>query len=69
MISKRKKRLEAKIGTFISQYKRKAHAGSNSNDRSYDRSLEKKIKSMSPEELDELMRGTEDDDEKDQEIT
>lgn len=57
MKSKRKKKLEGEIGAFMKQYKRKAHAGWDPNDRSYDRELEKKIKNMSPEELDELMRG------------
>lgn len=63
MKSKQKKQLEAEIGAFIKQYKRKAHSGFDPNDRSYDRELEKKIKNMSPEELDKLMRGAEDDDE------
>ena len=61
MKSRRKKQLEAEIGTFIKQYKRKAHAGWDPNDRNYDRELEMKIKNMSPEELDEIMRGEEED--------
>jgi len=61
MRNKRIKQLEAEIGTFIKQYKRKAHAGYDPNDRSYDREIEKKIKSMSPEELDEIMRGDDDE--------
>ncbi len=57
MRNKRKKQLQAEIGAFIKRYKRKAYAGNDPNNRSYDREIEKKIKSMSPEELDEIMRG------------
>ena len=55
--SKRKKRLEAKLGPFLRQYRRKAHAGHDPNDRGYDREFERKIKNMDPFELDELMNG------------
>jgi hypothetical protein len=58
-MSKRKKHLQAEIGTFLKQYQRKAHAGHDPNDRGYDRDFEKKVKAMSPEELNELMDGEE----------
>ena len=61
MKSKRTKKLEGEIGTFIKQYQRKAQARWDPNDRRYDRKLEEKIKHMSPEELNELLYGSEDD--------
>lgn len=45
----------------MKQYQRKAHAGWDPNDRAYDRELEEKIKHMSPEELNQLLYGGEDD--------
>ncbi len=61
MKSKRTRKLEGDIGAFLKQYKRKAHAGWDPNDRRYDRELEEKIKHMSPEELNDLMYGSDDD--------
>ena len=57
MKSNRIKKLESEIGVFIQQYKRKAHAGMDPNDRRYDRKIEKKIKHMNPEELSRIMYG------------
>jgi hypothetical protein len=54
-MSNRGKKLQSEIGIFLKQYQRKAHAGWDPNDRGYDRDIEKKIKSMSPEELSALM--------------
>ncbi|WP_020407205.1 hypothetical protein [Hahella ganghwensis] len=62
MKSKRDKKLEGDIGAFIKQYRRKAQAGWDPNDRSYDRKLEERIKHMSPEELSDLLYGSEEDD-------
>lgn len=59
--SKRKRKLEGEIGAFIRQYARKAEAGIDPNDRGYSREIEKLIKRMKPEELDELMHGSEED--------
>ena len=56
-MNKRKEKLERDLGKFIQQYKRKHYPGHNANDRKYDRDIEKKIKSMDPSELDELMNG------------
>ena len=55
---------EADIGLFLQQYSRKARrGGSDPNDRKYSRSIEEKIKRMSAEELDRLIRGEEADSE------
>ena len=56
MASKRDRRLQGRLGTFLRQYARKNKNTPDSNDRQYDRELEMKIKQMSPEELDRLMR-------------
>lgn len=56
-MSKRSKKLEGKVGAFLKQYQRKAHAGHDPNDRHYDRAIEEKLKHMSPEQLSELMSG------------
>jgi hypothetical protein len=61
MASKREQRLEGEIGAFIRQYARKRYPGMDANDRRYDREIERKIRHMKPEELDELMRAGEDD--------
>ena len=61
MKSKRIQRLEGEIASFVQQYKRKAHAGMDPNDRRYDREIEKKIKKMDPEELSRLMYGDDDE--------
>lgn len=60
-MSKRKKKLQADIGAFLKQYARKAHAGHDPNDRHYDRRIEAMIKRMKPEELDELMHGSDEE--------
>ena len=43
------------VGPFLQQYGRKAHKGHDPNDRRYDRKIERAIKSMPPEEFDELL--------------
>jgi hypothetical protein len=55
-VSKRKRRLQAEIGVFIRQYARKHYPNHDPNDRRYDRKIEKIVRRMNPEELDELMR-------------
>ena len=60
-MSKRKKKLQDNIGVFLKQYARKAHAGHDPNDRKYDRRIEAMIKRMKPEELDQLMHGSAED--------
>lgn len=57
MTSKRKRKLEADIGAFVKQYKRKTYPTHDPNDRRYDRKIEEKIKHISPEELNELLYG------------
>ena len=56
-MSKRRKKLEAKIGIFLKHYTRKQCTVFNSNDRHYDREIEREIKLLSPEELNELLNG------------
>ena len=59
-MSQRKQRLEAEIGVFIRQYARKHYPNHDPNDRRYDRRIEKIVRRMNPAELDELMRGADD---------
>jgi hypothetical protein len=59
-MSRRKQKMAAQIGEFVRQYQRKAQGGTNEpNDRQYSRKLERKLKRMKPEELDELLHGEE----------
>ena len=53
----RRARAEADLALFLRQYARKAEAGHDPNDRGYDRQLEERVKRMSPEDLDRLIRG------------
>lgn len=57
-VKRRKKRSisEADAGVFLKKYGRRAHPKHDPNDRSYDRTVEKKIKQMKPEDLDRLLR-------------
>ena len=50
----------ATVGTFLVQYGRRARRGLDPNDRSYDRDVEKALKQMKPEQLDQLVRDDED---------
>ncbi|WP_200943763.1 MULTISPECIES: hypothetical protein [unclassified Rhizobium] len=45
------------IQLFAKQIGRKAHAGHDPNDRQYDRGIAQKLRRMSPEEIDSLLRG------------
>jgi hypothetical protein len=44
------------VRRFVEQYGRKAQKGIEPNDRTYDRKVEKTVKRMKPERLDELLR-------------
>ena len=57
MSEKRKERLRGELGVFAKQYARKKQKGHDPNDRGYDREVEKKIRHMKPEDLDELLNG------------
>jgi hypothetical protein len=46
----------AAVGRFVRQYERKAQKGVEPNDRRYDRKVEKAVKRMTPQQLDELLR-------------
>lgn len=56
-MSKRKKKLQGEIGSFLQQYQRKKYPSIDPNDRHYDRGLESKIKRMNPVELSEFISG------------
>lgn len=60
-MSKRTNKLLGDVGVFLKQYKRKAYPTHDPNDRRYDREVEKKVKSMSPEKLSNLMSGEDED--------
>lgn len=49
--------LRRNIGAFMRQYSRKAQRGREPNDRGYSRDIEREIKQLSPEELDEVLNG------------
>jgi hypothetical protein len=51
----------AALQLFVKQYARKAQKGVEPNDRRYDRKTEERIRHMSPEDLDALLRDGEDD--------
>jgi hypothetical protein len=56
MNEKKKEELRAKLVAFIQQYRRKKRRGSGEpNDRNYDRELERRVKRMKVEDLDELL--------------
>lgn len=54
---KRKDKLQGDVGAFLKQYQRKAYPTHDPNDRHYSRDVERKVKSMNPRELCELMSG------------
>lgn len=60
-MSQRRKDLTDKLARFQRVYGRKKRKGMDPNDRGYDRELESKIRRMDPEELDELLRGDDDE--------
>ena len=61
-VSKKKmKALQARIGAFLQQYRRKAQKRQEPNDRQYDRRIEKIIRKLTPEELDTLLNSEEDE--------
>jgi len=57
----RKQKLAAEIGVFLRQYARKAHPGIDPNDRRYSRKIEEMVKRMRPEEFDELLNDSDED--------
>ena len=57
MNSKKQEQLRSEVAAFMKQYRRKKGIGTDPNDRHYDRKLEKKLKKMKPEELDDLLNG------------
>jgi hypothetical protein len=61
MNRRRKQRLEGKVGTFLRQYAKKRQKGWDPNDRQYFRRVEEIVQRMSPEDLDELMNGADEE--------
>jgi hypothetical protein len=51
----------AVLQLFVKQYARKAQKGVEPNDRRYDRKIEERVRRMSPEQLDALLRDGEDE--------
>ena len=58
-----RKLTEHELAAFLQQYKRKRRPGFDPNDRRYDHKIQELIRRMSPEELDALMHGDEEDQE------
>jgi hypothetical protein len=56
---KRRALKAARLRTFFQQYERKAQKNADPNDRHYDREVEKVVKRMKPDELDQLLRDDE----------
>jgi hypothetical protein len=52
----RRRLQQAELLIFVKQWGRKAQKRSEPNDRSYDRAVERRIKRMKPERLDDLIR-------------
>jgi hypothetical protein len=49
------------MGTFLRQYRRRAHKGWDPNDRGYDREIEAFLRKLKAEDLDVLLNGEEDE--------
>ena len=61
--SKREKQTIAKrIGAFLQQYRRRSQKGQEPNDRGYDREIERFIRKLKPEDVDEIINGRLDED-------
>ena len=56
-----KEAIGKQIGAFLRQYRRRAHAGHDPNDRGYDRGIEQYLRRLKPEDLDVLLNGEEDE--------
>jgi hypothetical protein len=54
---KNKEAISKEFGTFLRLYGRKAQKGCESNDRLYDPTIERELRRLKPEELDELING------------
>ncbi len=57
-MTRRKQRLIGEVGSFVQQYARKAPRHGEPNDRGYNREIELLVQKMKPEELDEIINGT-----------
>ena len=59
--SERRERKAAAAQLFVQQAGRRAHAGHDPNDRSYDRKTVEAVRHMKPDDLDKLLRHGEDE--------
>lgn len=57
-MGKRRRWLDKQIGPFLREYSRKRRPGWGPNDRKYDRETEHVLRLMSPDELSDLMLGS-----------
>ena len=58
---RKRKKLASDIAIYLREVGRKAHKGQEPNDRGHDRELERKLKRMSPFEIDALTRAEDED--------
>lgn len=61
MNRRRRQRLEGEVGVFLKKYNKKRQRGWDPNDRQYNRSVEALVQRMTPEDLDDLMNGGNED--------
>lgn len=61
-MAKRRKALESEVAEFLRRYARKAQKRREPNDRRFDHKIEQMVKRMKPEDLDGLIRGSEEED-------
>ena len=57
MSTKNTKMTPARFNAFLQQYRKKAQKGIEPNDRRYDLRIQRLLRRMKPEEIDELMNG------------
>ena len=60
-MAKRRKALESEVAAFLRKYARKAQKRREPNDRRFDQKVEQMVKRMKPEDLDRLIRGSEEE--------
>jgi len=61
MTRKNRGAIAKEFGTFLREYARRAQKGCEPNDRVYDRAIERELRRLKPEELDELINGNADE--------
>ena len=56
MAKRDQRQLANRLSLFVQKYARKRYPGHDPNDRTYDREIEKRIRHMTPEQIDRLLR-------------